>query len=181
METMACASRPSRRESQLMCDPRPGVDAAEQNVFRPAQRNKFLPRRRPAEADAADGHHVTEHFDPELAQVRLRYGAEGHPRRRLARAGAFEHVAGVVEVVFQNTGEVGVPGSRTRHHLALFFAAIGVLHRQRVAPVLPILVLDQHRHRRADRVRVPHAGDDLDAVRLDLHPAAAPVPLLTAP
>ena len=43
-----------------------------------------------------------------------------------------------------------------------------------------ILVRDQHRDRRADRLAHAHAGEEVDRVGLDLLPPAAAVPALAA-
>jgi hypothetical protein len=41
-----------------------------------------------------------------------------------------------------------------------------------------VTIRDKHRDGRPERLSAAHAGDELDAVRLDLHPASAAVPLL---
>src|SRR5207249_12281337 len=100
---------------------------------------------------------------------------------RFAGARALEDVARVVEVVFDDAGEVGVSGSRTSDRFFLVLGAVGVFNGQRFGPVLPVLVLEQDRDRRSDGVGVTDAGNDLGAVGLDFHAAAAAVSLLTPP
>ena len=115
--------------------------------------------------------------DAEGAQELLGERAGGHPRRRLAGAGALEHVADVGVAVLEQPGEVGVAGPRRVDLLDL-----GV-DRPRVHPLLPVGVVavgDQDRDRAAERSPVAHAGADLDRVALDLHPPAAPVAELAA-
>ena len=54
-------------------------------------------------------------LDPELLEQPAGEGARRDARRRLARAGALEDVAGVVAVVLEDADEVGVPGPGAGH------------------------------------------------------------------
>ena len=74
-------------------------------------------------------------------------------------------------------GQVGVARARQVHLLDVR------LDRPRihaVRPVRVVAVLDQERHRAAERAAVADAAPDLRAVGLDLHPPAAPVAELAA-
>jgi hypothetical protein len=53
--------------------------------------------------------------------------------------------------------------------------------RQVFDPVLPVGVADDDSDWRADCFRMPDAGNDVSAIRLDLHSPAAAKALLTAP
>ena len=124
--------------------------------------------------DGADPRDVRAHLHAELAQEGLGEPAGRHPRGGLAGRGALEHVAHVRVPVLLDAGEVGVAGARQVHLLHLG------LHRPRVHPLLPVLVvavLDPHRHGAAQRAPVTDSGDD-PLVLLDLHAPAAAVPKL---
>ena len=86
---------------------------------------------------------------------------------------------------FSAPGEVGVTrprprdGRRARRPLRSP-RRLGVdVHR--LLPVDPVAVADQQRDRRAGGLAAPDAGENLRAVALDRHPAAAPVAALTPP
>ena len=66
---------------------------------------------------------------PNSPQNALRDCANRHARRRFARAGPLQDVAGIVKVVLDRAGEVGVARTRTRHRLASS-AAIAAFDRQ---------------------------------------------------
>ena len=106
---------------------------------------------------------------------------DGDARRGFAGAGALQNVAGVVEIVLDGAGEVGMAGTRAGDRLLLILSAFGIFHRKRLGPVLPVPVANEDGDGRADGVRMAHAGDDLGAVGLDLHAPAAAVALLAAP
>ena len=57
---------------------------------------------------------VTDHGRPEGGEERLGHRARRDPRRGLAGARPFEHVAGVVEAVLLHPDQVGVAGARAR-------------------------------------------------------------------
>ena len=119
---------------------------------------------------------------PNCAEQRLGQRADGHARGGFAGAGALQNVAGVVEIVLDGAGEVGVAGPRAGDGLAACPSrAVGIFDGQRFGPVLPVLVADEDGDGRADGVRVAHAGHNFGAVGLDLHAAAAAVALLAAP
>src|SRR6266446_6636498 len=103
----------------------------------------------------------------QIAERSGRYARSSFPG-----AGALQNIAGVVKVVFQRSGQIGVAWARTGDRFLLVLGAVGVFDGQRFGPVLPILVLEQDGDGRADGARVPHAGDDLRAVGLDLHATA---------
>ena len=104
------------------------------------------------DADAADHRHVAQHLDAELRQQLARQRSDGDARRGLARAGTFEHVADVGQVVLERAGEIGMAGPRPRHGRAV--GAGGRLRHlrldvHRLLPVLPVLVRDEQ----GDRAR----------------------------
>src|SRR5712671_3691304 len=70
-------------------------------------------------------------------------------------------------------------GTRRSHALVLF--RITSLNRQRLLPVFPVFIFQQDRNRRANGLAVTHAGDNVDAVSLNLHASAAAKALLPAP
>ena len=72
-------------------------------------------------------------------------------------------------------------GAGTRDRLLVVLSTVDVLDRQRLGPVLPVLVLDQDGDGRTNRVGVADAADDMGVIRLDLHAAAAAEALLAAP
>ena len=97
-------------------------------------------------------------------------GADGDARSRFARAGALEHVADVVVPVLDDAGEIGVPGPRPRDGRAIDAGRLGRrrrLDRHRALPVLPVLVRNEQRDRRAGRDAVADAAQDLRAIGLD--------------
>ncbi|MMZ66046.1 hypothetical protein D1872_285030 [compost metagenome] len=49
-----------------------------------------------------------------------------------------------------------------------------------VPPMRPVIVGDNQRHRRAGRISVTYAADNLRRILLDLHPAPSSVSLLAA-
>ena len=188
---MACASLPSRRESQAMCEPKPGgtpcattsktpptvspvryassttafmrcfgfgIDAAQQNFVALAERDQFFPRGRALQLASPTAITWLSTSMPNSPQKRLGQRADRHARRRFARAGALQDVARVVKIVLDGAGQIGVAGTRTGDRFALVLGAVDVFHGQRFGPVLPVLVADQDRDRRADGVGVPHAG-----------------------
>ena len=125
----------------------------------------------------ADLQHVRAHLHSQRAQVDLGQRPGAHPRRGLARAGALEHVANVGEAELLDPGQVGVTGARQMH---LLHPAVD---RPRVHPLLPVGVVavgHPQGDRPAEGAPVAHAGGDLGAVLLDLHPAAAAVSQLPA-
>jgi hypothetical protein len=125
--------------------------------------------------------HVTEHFDPERGQQGFCQRAHRHPRRGFARAGTFQDVPCIVEIVLDGACQVRMAGPRAGHRLAVLFSPGNVFHRQSLRPVLPVPVADQQRHGRADGVRMAYSRNDLHLVGFDFHPTAAAVALLPPP
>ena len=159
-----------------------GVHAAQQDFVLLAERDQFVPGGRALQAHARR-RAITWLSTPmpNCAEQCFGQRADGHARRGLARAGAFQNVAGVVEIVLDGAGQVGVAGTRARDRLVLVLGAVDILHRQRFGPVLPVLVADDDGDGRADGLGVAHAGDNFGAVGFDLHAPAAAVALLAAP
>ena len=96
-----------------------GVDAAEQNVFLLAQRDQFLPRRGPIQPRLTNTDHVAQDANAKLSQKCFGQSAHRNARRGLSRAGAFQNVAGIREIVLQAARQVGVARTRTRHRFML--------------------------------------------------------------
>ena len=115
----------------------------------------------------------------ELAEQHLGEGSAGDAGGALAGAGAFEHVAGVGEVVLQGAGEVGVAGARAGDGLVL--VGVARFDGEDLFPVLPVVVGEGHGDGRADGFAVTDAAEDVGGVALDAHAAAAAVALLAPP
>ena len=128
----------------------------------------------------ADADDVAADLDARPRQQGLGQAAGGHPRRRLARARALEHVAQVVGQVLQGAREVGVPGPRVLERAARLGLGRLRIGRHHVPPVLVVAVPDDQGDRAAEGHPVADAGEDLDGVGLDLHAAAAAVAALAA-
>ncbi len=107
--------------------------------------------------------------------------SRGNPGGGLPRAGALEHVANVVEIVFEDAGQIGVTRTRAHHRGTIGAGRPGRRLRldvHRVLPVLPILVANEQRHRRARGLAAAHAGQKLGAIGFDRHAAAASIAAL---
>ena len=77
--------------------------------------------------------------------------ARRHARRGLAGARTLQHVAHVGVAELHHAGQVGVPGTREMHLLDLLVHGPGI---HALGPVLVVAVLDQQRHRAAQRAPV---------------------------
>ena len=66
------------------------------------------------------------------------------------------------KLYFSAPAKIRVSRPRRRHRF--MFRRIAFAYRQRFLPVLPVLVLQQDRDRRPNRLPVPHAGDDVRRV-----------------
>jgi hypothetical protein len=128
-------------------------------------------------AGRADAHRVAAHLDAEVAEEEPGQGAGGNARRGLAGAGALQHVPQVVVAVLHHAGEVGVTGAQTRDRRRRVRDRLDV---HAALPVGPVQVVDGHRDGTTHGEPVPHAGDDVYLVVLDLLPSAAAVALLAA-
>src|SRR5437016_3687113 len=96
--------------------------------------------------DAAQLYDVAPDFDPELLQQQLADGAAGHPRHRLPRARPLQDVAGVLTVVLEAAGEIGVAWPGAGDLAPPLGAPVGDVRfrRHHVLPVLPVAVPHQH-------------------------------------
>ena len=129
----------------------------------------------------ADAHDVAADMDVGGVQQAADEGAGGDPRGGLAGAGPLEDAAQVVGDVLERAREVGMARARPPERPArLGCGRLGV-GRHHVLPVLVVAVADHEAHRASERRAVPHAGEDLHRVALDLHAAAAPVTALPPP
>ena len=72
-------------------------------------------RQRIGDGGRSDPDDMADDLGADGAEQLTRDRADRDARRRLARAGALEHVAHVVVAVLHEPGEVGVAGARTRH------------------------------------------------------------------
>ncbi len=70
----------------------------------------------------ADADDVAEHGNAERVDKLLGEGADRDARGGLARRGALEHVADIVEIVLEHAGQIGVAGARARNRFR--FAAV---------------------------------------------------------
>ena len=116
----------------------------------------------------------------EFAQQQLRQRAGSHARRRLARRGALEHVARIVEIELLCAGQVGVAGPRRGQPALRVLGAFAILDRQRLLPIFPVAVFDAQRDRRADRFPVAHAREEFRLILLDSLASAAAISQLAA-
>jgi len=83
--------------------------------------------------------------------------------------------------VFHRTGEIGVARARPGDRRPIDSGRISRrlrLHGHRALPVGPVLVRNQQRDGRARRHAAADTAQRLRAIRLDRHPAAAPVSAL---
>src|SRR5439155_11149965 len=101
------------------------------------------------------------------------------PGSRLPGRGALENIAGLRKVVLQSARQVRMAGTGRAYPLVLGRVALG--HRQRLLPVIPVLIFQQDGNRRADGLTLPHTRKDVCGVTLDLHPPTAAVSLLSSP
>ena len=128
--------------------------------------------------------------DAKLREQSPAYGTHRDAGRGLPGGGAFEDVARVVPVVFQQSREIGVSRTHACHSALPRAFRLGPVARcvfgrgrrgiHDFLPVLPIAVPNQHRDGRSDCLAGTDAREQLDGVLLDLHPSAAPIALLPA-
>ena len=117
-----------------------------------------------------------------LLQEQRRHGAERHTRGRLTGAGTFQHRTGVIEAVLAHAGQVGMTGARTTQRRVASLARQVMVERVRthdLGPLGPFGVADFDGDWRAERLTVPHAGEQPHLVLLELHARATPVPETT--
>ena len=127
--------------------------------------------------DAAQRDHVVRTLHAEFAQQLERHAADRHPRRRLAGAGALQHVAQILVAVFDAAAQVGVTGPGVGQRLLARLPAR--FRRHDLGPVTVVLVDDHQRDRGSGGAPGPDTRDDLRLVRLDHHAPPAPVTALT--
>ena len=156
-----------------------GIDAVQQHFILRLQRGDLFPRCGPRKLGLTHADHVARQLNAEGAEQHLGDPAAGYTGCALAGAGALEHIARVGEVVLQASGEVRVAGTRTGHGLVL--RRVARFDRQNLFPVLPIIIGDSHRDRRADGLAVAHAAEDVGRVALDAHATTASIALLAPP
>ena len=140
-----------------------------------------LDRRALGQRGAADAYDVAAQLDAGAAQERAGEGARRHACRRLPRARPLEHVAQVVRLVLEGSGQVGVARPRVAQAPPLAGLVRLRVGRHDVAPVRVVSVAHQQVDGAAERQAVADATQDLDGVGLDLHAPAAAVAALAAP
>jgi hypothetical protein len=112
----------------------------------------------------AQFHDVPEHTHAERLDQLPRRRTDRDADRRLARRRPFEHRPRVEHTEFLTARQIRVPRPRIARH------------RQRLDG--RVLVAHDERERRADRPPRAHAARDFDAIVLDRHAPAAPIPAL---
>src|SRR5689334_3526353 len=87
-----------------------------------------------------------------------------------------------MSVIFQSTCQISVTGARARHTASAFlFGKFTRLNIHHINPVLKIPITDEQGNWRAERLTVPHPGNDFGFVALNFHTPATPVALLPSP
>ena len=158
-----------------------GVNAVQDDFLPVAQSQDTLEGHRvTVECHAPQGDDVARDFDAKFSEEQFRQCTRSHAGGSLARASPLEHVTRVAEVVLETTRKVSVSGPRGRERPMLSPCFRPVLHGHCLFPIGPVTVLDEDCDRRSDRLPVPHAGQELRRVRLELHSSAASVPSLAA-
>ena len=184
----ANASRASSRSAFSAYEPSPGGTPVRDDLDDAAERVAVLAggvgrlAHAVVAACAADLERPAGDRDPDLGEQGLRDGAGGDVDGGVAGARALERVADVVVAVLEDAGEVGVAGARQRDGLRALPVrlALGLPRAHPPRPVLVVEVADDERQRRAERARVPEAGEHLDRVGLELLARAPTVPQLAA-
>jgi len=128
--------------------------------------------------DAAELHDMAEHGDPTgLGKEILGDPSDRHPGGGLPGAGSFQHWTRLGEVVFLHASQVGV--ARTRSGQRRIAGQLGEQYGidrvggHHLVPLGPFGVADHDRDRRAQRLAVPHTGEDGQLVGLEPHPGTA--------
>ena len=139
--------------------------------------------RRAHRVDAAEVHQMRTDGHPDLPKQHSANCARGDACSGFARRGAFQNVAGVIPIVLEDAGEIGMSWPNARHvalaqSVAVFVARRGI---HNFCPVLPIAVANQHRDWRAKRLAGADARQELHAIGFDLHATAASITLLSSP
>ena len=114
--------------------------------------------------------HVADDLRADLREHQLGERPGRDPSCGLSRAGALEHVAGVVEAVLLHADEIGVTGPGLAQRLLRRAGR----RRHLLLPLRPLGVVDHDRDRRPEREAVADAAEDLDVVALEAHARPAP-------
>ncbi len=118
-------------------------------------------------------------FDTEGVKQHFGDGATGDAGGTFPGTGTLQYVTRVGEVVLQTAGEVSVARTRTGHGFVLSW--IASFNGEDFFPVLPVIIGDGHRDRRANGFAVAHTTKDVSCIALDAHTPAAAIAFLTAP
>ena len=125
-----------------------------------------------------DTHAVPENIDSERSQELPRETANRDARGSLTRRGAFENVADIFKIIFQNARKVRVTGTRTRHDFG--FPAIARISRHPLFPILEVAIYDDEGDGAAQCAPEADTRNWPRLILLDEHPAPAPVTFLAA-
>src|SRR5262249_47721226 len=145
-----------------------------------AHRLDFLPPSCPIEADVPNLHRVTGDFGSERPQKQLCKCASSNASCRFSRRSTLQNVTRIMKIELLRTGKVCMSGAWRDEFLLLAFKPFGIFHGQSLFPVGPVAIFDAKRDRRANRLAMSYAGENLRAVPLDLLAAPAPVAQLPA-
>ncbi len=114
-------------------------------------------------------------LDAELVQQHLTHRAARDARYGFPGARALQDVTGVLAVVLERSGEIGVAGPWPGDLAAPLATGCVGFRSHHILPVLPVAVPHQHGDRGAEGLARAHAGEPFDLVCLDLHARAAAV------
>ena len=117
-----------------------------------------------------------QHLDSHLLEQCLGHGPYGCASRGLPGTCSLEHVSGVVKVVLEHPGKVGVAGPGSSELTTARLA----LDRHYVRPLRPFAVAYEHRQGASECATAPHPGHDLERILLYLHAGAASVAVTSA-
>jgi hypothetical protein len=121
-------------------------------------------------------------FDSKFGEEQAGEGAGGNPSGSLASAGALEDVAEIMGIVLDSASKIGVAGARPSEPAStLFVSELSLADVHDILPIFKVLVLDDERDWRPERLTVANAREEVDFVALDLHAAAATIALLASP
>ncbi|OPZ96655.1 MAG: hypothetical protein BWY71_01872 [Planctomycetes bacterium ADurb.Bin412] len=118
------------------------------------------------------------YFHAQLSQQLAGDSANRHPGRGLPGAGTLQDISNVPVTIFQNPGQVGMPGAGPGHHSLVHPGVL--LRRHHLRPVGPVFIFNQYGYRATQSNTAPHAGQKTRHVGLNLHPGATAISALAA-
>src|SRR6516164_965220 len=153
----------------------PRVHTAQRRFQILTDRPYFVPRRRVLEPYMPDLDRMTGYFRAKLPEQLLRKSPGCDPRSGLPRRSPLQHVTRIMKIEFLRAGKIRMTRSR-RYELSRFrLRSRRSLNGKYLFPVRPVPILDSQRDRRANRLPLPHSGENVRAIFLDFLPPAAPV------